>query len=190
LDEFADWYRQLWAESLGKKFATDGTVCNIGPTPVKALGTTDQHSQVQLYMEGPFDKVVTFVAVDEFTQDLALHDYPAAPEMAYLAGHTMGELVNVEQRATSAALTRNQRSNCTIRVSRVTEETVGALLYMFEVQTLFAGYLFNVDPLDQPGVEEGKLFTYALMGRQGYEEKAKEYSSISTCRNRRVLVCD
>jgi len=190
LDELADWYRQLWAESLGKKFATDGTICNIGPTPVKALGTTDQHSQVQLYMEGPFDKVVTFVAVDEFMQDLALHDYPAAPEMAYLAGHTMGELVNVEQRATSAALTRNQRSNCTIRVSRVTEETVGALLYMFEVQTLFAGYLFNVDPLDQPGVEEGKLFTYALMGRQGYEEKAKEYSSISTCRNRRVLVCD
>jgi glucose-6-phosphate isomerase len=110
--------------------------------------------------------------------------------MSYLAGHTMSELIDVEQRATAAALTRNQRSNCTIRVSRVTEETVGALLYMFEVQTLFAGYLFHVDPLDQPGVEEGKLFTYALMGRQGYEEKAKEYASMSACRSQKVLTCE
>jgi glucose-6-phosphate isomerase len=189
LRDVADWFRQLWAESLGKKNTTDGSVCNVGPTPVNALGTTDQHSQVQLYMEGPYDKVVTFVAVDDFQQDLNLHDYAAAPDMAYLAGHSMGELIGVEQQATAAALTRNRRSNCTIRVDRVSEETVGALLYLFEVQTLFAGYLFDVNPLDQPGVEEGKQFTYALMGRRGYEEKAAEFLSINARLKSRVLAC-
>lgn len=187
LKDIADWFRQLWAESLGKKFATDGTVLHVGPTPVSALGTTDQHSQVQLYMEGPFDKVVTFIAVDEFDQDLQLPDYEASPKMSYLAGHTMGELIHVEQQATAAALVRNQRSNCTIHIPRVTPETVGALIYLFEVQTLFAGYLFDVNPLDQPGVEEGKLFTYALMGRQGYEEKAAEYASIKAHLRPRVF---
>ncbi len=189
LKDLADWYRQLWAESLGKKFATDGTVIHIGPTPVSALGTTDQHSQVQLYMEGPFDKVVTFIVVDEFDQDLQFPGYKASPEMSYLTGHTMGELIRVEQQATAAALVRNHRSNCTIHIPKVTPETVGALIYMFEIQTLFAGYLFDVNPLDQPGVEEGKLFTYALMGRQGYEAKAEEYATIKAHLKPRVLTC-
>jgi len=189
LKDIADWYRQLWAESLGKKFSTDGTILHVGPTPVSALGTTDQHSQVQLYMEGPFDKVVTFIVVDEFDQDLQLPDYKASPEMLYLADHTMGELIRVEQLATAAALVRNQRSNCTIHIPMVTPETVGALIYLFEVQTLFAGYLFDVNPLDQPGVEEGKLFTYALMGRQGFEAKAEEYASIKAHLRPRVFSC-
>ena len=190
LKDLADWFRQLWAESLGKKFATDGTVLHVGPTPVSALGTTDQHSQVQLYMEGPFDKVVTFIAVDEFDQDLQLPDYKTSPKMSYLAGHTMGELIRVEQQATAAALVRNSRSNCTLHIPRVTPETVGALIYLFEIQTLFAGYLFDVNPLDQPGVEEGKLFTYALMGRQGYEEKAQEYAAIKAKLSAKILSCE
>ena len=189
LRDIADWFRQLWAESLGKKFDTDGSVRHVGPTPVNALGTTDQHSQVQLYVEGPFDKVVTFVVINEFDQELPIPDYEAAPATAYLAGHTMGELIQVEQQATAAALTRNQRSNCTIHIPRVTAETVGALIYMFEVQTLFAGYLFGVNPLDQPGVEEGKQFTYALMGRQGFEGKAGEYASIKARLRSLVLTC-
>ena len=189
LKDLADWFRQLWAESLGKKFATDGTVCHVGPTPVNALGTTDQHSQVQLYMEGPFDKVVTFIAVDQFEQELQIPNYEASPKMSYLSGHTMGELIRVEQQATAAALVRNQRSNCTINVPRVTPETVGALIYLFEVQTLFAGYLFDVNPLDQPGVEEGKLFTYALMGRQGYDEKRQEFAAIRAGLRPRALTC-
>ena len=189
LKDIADWFRQLWAESLGKKFATDGTIVHVGPTPINALGTTDQHSQVQLYMEGPFDKVVTFIAVDQFDQDLQIPDYQASPKMSYLSGHTMGELIRMEQQATAAALVRNQRSNCTINVPQVTPETVGALIYWFEVQTLFAGYLFDVNPLDQPGVEEGKLFTYALMGRQGYEEKRAEFEAIRGGLRSRVLSC-
>ena len=189
LKDMADWFRQLWAESLGKKYSTDGSILHVGPTPVNALGTTDQHSQVQLYMEGPFDKIVTFIAVDEFEQNLQIPNYEASPKMSYLSGHSMGELIRVERQATAAALVRNQRSNCTIHVPGVTPETVGALIYLFEVQTLFAGYLFGVNPLDQPGVEEGKLFTYALMGRQGYEEKAEEYAAIKARLRSRVLTC-
>jgi len=190
LRDLSDWFRQLWAESLGKKLGTDGSLRHVGPTPVNALGTTDQHSQVQLYMEGPFDKVVTFIALDGFDRDLSLPDYEASPQMSYLSGHSLGELIGVEQQATAAALTRNGRSNCTIRLPGVTPETVGALLFLFEVQTLFAGYLFDVDPLDQPGVEEGKLFTYALMGRQGYDDKAAEFHEIQRCLEPRVLSCD
>jgi glucose-6-phosphate isomerase len=110
--------------------------------------------------------------------------------MAYLAGHTMGDLIHLEQQATAAALTRNQRSNCSIHIPAVTPENIGALIYLFEVQTLFAGGLFNVNPLDQPGVEEGKQFTYALMGRQGYADKAKEYTSLRARLKPRVLACD
>lgn len=186
----SDWFRQMWAESLGKKFSLDGSVCHTGPTPINALGTTDQHSQVQLYMEGPFDKVVTFIVVDEFTQDLLMHKEESAPAMAYLAGHTMAELIGIEQQATAAALTGNQRPNCTIRLPGVTAETVGALIYMLEVQTLFAGYLFGVNPLDQPGVEEGKLLTYALMGRPGYEAKAQEFAAAKVGIKPRILTCD
>ena len=189
LRDIADWYRQLWAESLGKKFSTDGSVIHVGPTPVNALGATDQHSQVQLYVEGPFDKVVTFISVEKFNQNLPFPEYAASPHMSYLAGHSMGELLRVEQQATAAALVKNQRSNCTLSIPEVNAATIGALLYMFEVQTLFAGYLFNVNPLDQPGVEEGKHFTYALMGRQDYTEKAQEYASITANLGSRSLVC-
>lgn len=189
LRDIADWYRQLWAESLGKKFATDGSVIHVGPTPVNALGSTDQHSQVQLYVEGPFDKVITFIRVEKFNQDLPFPEDSSSPHMSYLAGHSMGGLLRVEQLATAAALVKNQRSNCTINVPEVSPATIGALIFMFEVQTLFAGYLFNVNPLDQPGVEEGKHFTYALMGRQDYTEKAQEYAAITANLSSRSLVC-
>ncbi|NIP49808.1 MAG: glucose-6-phosphate isomerase, partial [Gammaproteobacteria bacterium] len=189
LRDIADWFRQLWAESLGKKYSRDGSVVHVGPTPVNALGTTDQHSQVQLYVEGPFDKVVTFLAVENYEQKLVLPNYEASPEMEYLAGHSLAELIQAEQKATAAALVKNKRANCTISVPAVTAETLGALIYLFEVQTLFAGYLFNVNPLDQPGVEEGKHFTYALMGRQGYSEKAAEFNEIAAQSNPRSLVC-
>ncbi len=189
LRDVADWFRQLWAESLGKRYGTDGKIVNVGPTPINALGTTDQHSQVQLYVEGPYDKVVTFIAVDKFDRDLEVPRYDASPAMTYLAGHSMGELLRMERLATAAALTKNHRPNCTINVLQVTPATVGALIYLFEVQTLFAGYLFGVNPLDQPGVEEGKQFTYALMGRQGFEEKGQEYASIQARQKTRVLNC-
>ncbi len=189
LRDLGDWFRQLWAESLGKRFGTDGRELYVGPTPVNALGATDQHSQVQLYVEGPFDKVVTFIAVDDFAHEQVIPAYEAFPEASYLAGHTMGELLRTEQQATAAALTKHRRPNCTLHVDRVTPESVGALIYLFEVQTLFAGALFGVDPLDQPGVEEGKLLTYALMGRSGYEERRRDHEASLGRRHARVLKC-
>lgn len=165
----ADWFRQLWAESLGKRHALDGSDVFRGPTPIKALGATDQHSQVQLYMEGPFDKTFTFLAVGEFDTDVAIPAlYADVPALAYLGGHTLGELLNTERVATSQALATNGRMNMTIELPRITAHTMGQLLMMLQIATVYAGALYDVDPFDQPGVELGKDLTYGLMGRDGY----------------------
>jgi len=187
LRDVADWYRQLWAESLGKKRSLDGSLVNVGPTPVKALGTTDQHSQVQLYMEGPFDKTLTFLALDQFDRDLVMAPLPGAPELDYLDGHSLAELIAAEQQATAVALTKNGRSNCTLALPDASAGSLGALLYLFEVQTVFAGGLFGIDPLDQPGVEEGKQLTYGLMGRAGFESQREEVERFTKGVNRRFF---
>lgn len=187
LRDVADWYRQLWAESLGKKSGLNGELVHVGPTPVKALGTTDQHSQVQLYMEGPFDKVVTFIVPEDYGQELIIPKWDAAPDLGYLDGKSMAELIHSEQRGTAMALSRNGRPNCCLSLPAVTPAYVGALLYLLEVQTVFAGGLFGIDPLDQPGVEEGKELTYGLMGRSGFEGKRKEIESWEQTVNRRII---
>lgn len=187
LRDVADWFRQMWAESLGKKHHLDGSVGHVGPTPVRALGTTDQHSQVQLYMEGPFDKMVTFLTVEDYGLDLKLPEGAPSESLDYLSGHSLAELIRNEQKATAVALTKNGRPNCSIVLDRVNEENIGALLYMFEVQTVFAGGLFDVNPLDQPGVEEGKEFTYALMGRPGFEKKLGEFVELTRSTQARSL---
>jgi glucose-6-phosphate isomerase len=166
----ADWYRQLWAESLGKRHALDGKEIFTGPTPVKALGATDQHSQVQLYMEGPFDKTVTLLAVANRDRDVTiprLHQDIEA--LGYLGGHTLGGLLDAERRATAGALARSRRMNMTLTLPRIDERSLGELMMMLQVATVYAGALYRVDPLDQPGVELGKRLTYGLMGRPGSE---------------------
>lgn len=174
----ADWYRQLWAESLGKKLDLDGNVVNTGPTPVKALGATDQHSQVQLYVEGPYDKVFTFLAVGGFDHDLPMQPaYPGTAALDYLGGRTMSELIEAERLGTVHALTTNQRPNMTITFPKVTPQTVGQFMYALEVATVFSGGLYHIDPLDQPGVEAGKIAAFALMGRPGYENRADEITA-------------
>jgi len=175
LRDVADWFRQLWAESLGKKTNRAGKVVHCGQTPEKAVGATDQHSVMQLYIEGPFDKVVTFLTVDEFATRCEIpHAFPEFEAVKYLGGHTMNELLNAEGKATELALTQSGKPNCAIRVKKVDERTVGALLYLLEMQTAYAGELYNVNAFDQPGVELGKVNTYALMGRKGFEAKRKE----------------
>ncbi|MDP9485777.1 MAG: glucose-6-phosphate isomerase [Actinomycetota bacterium] len=161
LERLAAWFVQLWAESLGK----DGK----GSTPHGAVGTTDQHSQVQLYMEGPQDKVIEIVEVRDHPRDLEI---PAAYEdlegVGYLGGHTMAELLNVECDATRKALTEAGRPNATIRLGTVNEENLGYLLQALEIQTAVSGNLYGVNAFDQPGVEAGKQITYERMGRPGY----------------------
>ncbi len=186
LSAVADWYCQLWAESLGKKFDLDGETVHVGPTPVKALGATDQHSQLQLYMEGPFDKVVTFLAAEN-GQQAGIPDSSDIPALAYLGGKDLSELLSSEQRATAIALARAGRPNCTIRLGAIDAAHVGALLFMLEVQTVFAGALFNVNPLDQPGVESGKIITSAFMGRAGYEAQRTDVESWEKLAKSKVL---
>jgi len=166
---FADWFRQLWAESLGKRYGTAGGEVFTGPTPVKALGATDQHSQVQLYIEGPFDKTVTFLA-GAHDHDLTVPPaYPDSPELGYLGGRTLGELLDAERHATAAALAASGRMNMSINLERIDAHAIGELVMLLQIATVYAGGLYGVDPLDQPGVELGKRLTYGLMGRAGFE---------------------
>ena len=169
----ADWFRQLWAESLGKREDVDGRDVFVGPTPIKALGATDQHSQVQLYREGPNDKVIGFVQVDRFEQDLAIPDdlpTQAAEQLQYLAGSTLGTLLNAEKRATEFALVQSQRPNFTISFPTVNARHVGEFLQLWMITTAYAGRMLNIDAYNQPAVETGKLATFGLMGRAGYEQ--------------------
>ena len=176
LKDLADWYRQLWAESLGKAEDVAGNEVHIGPTPVKALGTTDQHSQVQLYREGPNDKLFTFLQVSNFDKDLIIGPAPDyAPELGFLAGKDLSELLNNEKRATEYALLESERPCLTVLFDRVNAYTVGQFIYLFEVTTSFAGALFGINPYDQPAVELGKEAAFALMGRPGDYEPGYTY---------------
>jgi glucose-6-phosphate isomerase len=188
LVRLSEWYGQLWAESLGKRVALDGSVVETGHTPVRALGATDQHSQVQLYVEGPRDKLVTFIRVEEHDADVQI---PAAftdvDTLACLGGHTFGELLNMEQKATELALADAGRMTTTVSLPRVDEAMVGELFHFFEIQTLVMGGLLGVNPLDQPGVEAGKRNTYALAGRNGAEKLAAEIRARADAKQKRFV---
>jgi glucose-6-phosphate isomerase len=173
LRETAEWYRQLWAESLGKRLNRRGEEVFLGPTPLGAVGATDQHSQVQLFMEGPYDKVVTFVEVEDHGEDLTIPGRNGLPdELAYLAGKTLGGLLAAECNATAAALARNGRMHARIRLPALTPDVMGELLMFFQLATGYAGIWYGVNPFDQPGVELGKRLTFGAMGRKGYEAEA------------------
>ncbi|MBM4274409.1 MAG: glucose-6-phosphate isomerase [Deltaproteobacteria bacterium] len=175
LGGMGDWFSQLWAESLGKKFDLEGRVVNVGTTPVKAVGVTDQHSQLQLYMEGPHDKLITFLEVGKFQHRVDLPAlYPHLEELSYLGGRTMNELLQVERQATAFNLMKAGRPSLTLRLPEINPFTVGQLIYLLEVTTVAAAGLFGVNPLDQPGVEGGKQTTYGLMGRPGFERHRQE----------------
>ncbi len=174
LREFGDWFVQLWAESLGKKTANG----EVGPTPVRAVGATDQHSMLQLLMEGPQDKLVTFISLGESRHDLTIPKaYEQQPDVAYLGGHSMFELLSVEQRATAAALAKAGRPSLTLRLGRLDAYSMGELMYCMEAATAFAGGLYDINPFNQPGVEAGKRFACGILGRPGYEKDREEVES-------------
>ncbi len=174
LKDLADWYRQLWAESLGKTKDLSGKTVNIGPTPIKALGTTDQHSQVQLYREGPNDKLFTFLEIKDFVKPLAIGPAPeSAPELGYLSSSDLSLLMNSEKKATEFALLKDKRPCLTILFDKINPYTIGQFIYLFEVTTSLAGALFNINTYDQPAVELGKEATFALMGKEGFEDLAE-----------------
>jgi len=174
----AFWFRQLWAESLGKARNRKGEVVHTGQTPIAALGTTDQHSQVQLYIEGPNDKVFTFWAVNRFASQgklpktqLGLAAFDA------LGGQSLAKLIDAERRATAAAMTECGRPNCTVTLDRVDEHHLGAFLQLMEFQTAFLGELLDINAFTQDGVELGKKLTYGLMGRKGFEAYRDQFAA-------------
>jgi glucose-6-phosphate isomerase len=186
LKDVADWYRQLWAESLGK-VNPGGRF--VGPTPIKALGVTDQHSQVQLYREGPNDKVFTILSVEKFGASIPLPDGPASLKgLEYLSGHTMKELLKAEEQATCWALASiSKRPVTKIVVPQVTPQTVGQILQMLMVQTSIAGEMLGIDAYNQPGVEAGKQATMALMGKVGEIRNPTAVGLPADCKTYEVL---
>ena len=187
LRHVGDWYAQLLAESLGKRVSRSGKVVHRGPTPVRAVGVTDQHSQVQLYAEGPFDKWFTLLAVEEPSAEVSIPKaYPDLEAVAYLGGRTLGELFAAEREGTRIALTEAGRPNAQFVLQRIDAHAVGELLYTLELAVAIMGEHYDVDAFDQPGVEAGKIAAYALMGRAGYEQRRAEIED-RTRGARRVL---
>lgn len=171
----ADWFAQLWAESLGKMRTRDGRPAHVGQTPVRALGATDQHSQLQLYMEGPQDKVIVFLTVDQQPTDLSIPEaYPDIGAASYLGGRSLGQLLAAEARGTEVALARAGRATAAIRFPAVTPHAMGEFFLLWELATAYAGGLYGVNPFDQPGVEASKQYAYGLLGRPGFEVRRAE----------------
>jgi glucose-6-phosphate isomerase len=176
--DLAPWFVQLWAESLGKRTPSGA---HVGPTPIVAVGATDQHAQVQLFMEGPIDKTVTFLEVEtpeggELTIPSVGADGPT--ELAYLGGHGFAELLRAEGRATAGALATMGRPTMTLRVTQADAWHLGGLFMFFELATIYAGQLYGVDPLDQPGVELGKQLTYYQFGHPGWTQMRTTWEAL------------
>ncbi len=173
LKYIADWFVQLWAESLGKNKKLDGVEVYTGPTPLKAVGATDQHAQMKLFNEGPQNKIINFIRVGEFNTTLSIPQIFQYTGIGYLGGKTMNDLINAEADSTQVSLTDYSRPSVTIKIPKIDGYHIGQLLYMLEIQTAIAGALYNVNAFDQPSVSQAQYYTYALMGRVGYEESAK-----------------
>lgn len=165
---FAEWFAQLWGESLGKN--------GMGTTPVRALGAIDQHSQVQLYTDGPDDKFFTLINIKDHGAKIFVPkaDLDSLEPLSYLEGAEAGEMLGMEAMSTAAAIMKAGRPLVLIELEKLDEVSLGALIFYFEYMTAMTGRMMGIDPFDQPGVEQGKKYTYGLMGREGFEPDAKE----------------
>jgi len=181
LADFAKWYQQLWAESLGKKLDNDGKVVFEGFTPTAALGPVDQHSQLQLYNEGPNDKFITLLVSENSRKDLRLpENFYGIEVFEFMKGRSFHDILKFALETTAFSLTRNDRPNVTITIPQIDEYHLGQLFYFFEVATAYMGYLLNINPFDQPGVELSKNAMYGVLGKEGYEEVKKEFEDYKT----------
>lgn len=165
LIRLADWYRQLLAESIGKAHNRIGGIVNVGITPVNALGATDQHSQSQLYNEGPNDKFFLFIDVAKRGKDIRIPNiFPRDPAVAFLKTLSFNTLMHLEKQGTADAYTKNNRPNLTIEIDEINAFTLGQLMMLFEGSIAFLGEYYNINAFDQPGVELSKNLTreYAL----------------------------
>lgn len=175
LDGFGDWYCQLWAESLGKSINVGDTEKEIGQTPVKAIGARDQHSLLQLFLDGPNDKIFTLISVENRNTDFEIPSINREDiGINYLSGNTIGKLLSSEFQATGYVLTKRSRMNYQIKLPKITPGTIGQLIFLYMSMTAHEGELLKLDAFNQPAVEEGKVITYGLMKRKGFENKGEE----------------
>ena len=179
LKYIADWFAQIWAESLGKAFDNDGNLINTGQTPVKSLGVTDQHSQIQLYNEGPFDKIIVFLEVEKYRKNIFVPKiFDDIAGISFLGGISHQDLICAELKATEFALAKSKHMNMKIILPETNEFVIGELFFVLELATALMGELLNINAFDQPGVEEGKNATYAIFNKPGYENKKRELENM------------
>ncbi|RKZ04586.1 glucose-6-phosphate isomerase [Candidatus Fermentibacteria bacterium] len=169
LYDTALWFAQLWAESLGKRLDMNGNTVATGQTPLACRGPADQHSLVQLFMEGPADKTVTIVTEGEPEDAEPLSgEFADQPAMNYLEGRSPDVLRKAEADATATALSERGLPVSRIHIPDINASYTGQIFMTLEIATVLTGLALGVDPLNQPGVERGKILTYKAMGREGY----------------------
>jgi len=177
LFEFGLWFMQIWAESLGKKYSLDGEIVQVGTTPLTCTGATDQHSLLQLFKEGPLDKIFGFLKIDSVPKDIILpSEFSTEKEYAYFAGHSLNEQLGIEQLSTEMSLVKAGNPCYLLTLKDISPTSLGALFYFYEALIVFSARLWNINPFDQPGVEEGKNITYALMNREDYASTRSKYA--------------
>lgn len=155
LKEYSAWFVQLWAESLGKE--------GKGLTPIPAYGATDQHSQMQLFMEGPSDKIMFLIEVEKFNSDYSLKNQVNSEGFKLLSTFNLSQLMKAELEGTLAALKENDRHVIHLKIPSLNEEYLGQLILFSECLTVLVGKMLKIDPFNQPGVEAGKKFAHAWL---------------------------
>lgn len=163
LRDLAFWYVQLWAESLGKEKNRKGEIVETGMTPIPGYGATDQHSQMQLFMEGPRDKVMMLLEVEKFHHDFPLNSTYDLPSFKKLKDSTLGQLMKAELEGTKKALAERNRPFCSISLPILDEYHLGQVIQFFEALTALMGEYFGINAFDQPGVELGKVYAYEYL---------------------------
>ena len=184
----ADWCCQLWAESLGKQGEQQGSRINTGITAVRARGATDQHTQLQLYLEGPNDKMVTFWEVEKFQHDLTIPScFPGLEGLDYLSGQSMAALLAAEKQATAWHLAAAGRPSLTIQIPEINAFTVGQLIYLMQMTVVALGGLLGINPFDQPRVEGIKQTAFGMLGRPGFENRSQGLAASGQARKTYIV---
>ena len=165
LQLFGDWYRQLWAESLGKRMESRPDKPPAGTLPVRAMGVVDQHSQLQMYLESRHDKIFSFMTIDDWGQNLPIPVSSAEKKhFPYLEGKRMQDVLDAEFRATVQVISEAGHPSMTLRLPRLDAHVLGQLIDLYQRATVYAGLLYGINPLDQPAVEKGKKLAIQNLG--------------------------
>lgn len=187
LNGWVDWYNHLLAVSLGKMLNKKGKAVHVGPSPAEPCGPAGGYGQMQLYQEGPFDKVTCFITCKNHGCDLEIPNlWPKQEGLSYLANRKASEIIDMAYFGAAHAITSTGRPNMTVHMDDVSPQSLGGLIYMFQLSTVMSAELYGIDSFDQPGVDLNKQAIFAQLGRPGFEDKA---SALKAYRARPVKSC-